>query len=271
LKRCKQCGKDFIPSKGNETRQIFCSRKCGDKWLIDHPKREPRTCKHCGKEYIPKASDRITYCSRECAFKDKAKRCKRCGKPIMGGIGDYCSEECKDVLKICTICGKEYYGHKLSTYCSDGCRKETARQKGMRYWKTNKAASLINDYIAKVCKECGSTFKANFMASAREYCSEVCARKHFKEGYKKQRKEQLKKAFVKPVYFSRIYKRDKGLCQICGKPVDYNKNPEDPRGATIDHVVPLSLGGKHHPDNCQLAHRRCNSIKGTKVEFKIEA
>jgi 5-methylcytosine-specific restriction endonuclease McrA len=34
--------------------------------------------------------------------------------------------------------------------------------------------------------------------------------------------------------------------------------------ASVDHIVPLSLGGPHTLDNAQLAHLRCNAIKGNR-------
>ena len=34
---------------------------------------------------------------------------------------------------------------------------------------------------------------------------------------------------------------------------------------TIDHVVPLVLGGKHSWTNVKLAHLSCNSAKGASV------
>ena len=133
----------------------------------------------------------------------------------------------------------------------------------------HKAAAIVNEYVTKTCKECGQSFATNFCAGNRDYCSNKCARKQDKEEYKQYRKAQMKKAFVMPVYFSKIYKRDKGICQICGKSVAYDKSPENPMGATIDHITPLSKGGKHHPDNCQLAHRRCNSIKGAAMPNEL--
>ena len=35
--------------------------------------------------------------------------------------------------------------------------------------------------------------------------------------------------------------------------------------ATVDHIVPKSKGGSDHPDNLQLAHARCNKIKGNRI------
>lgn len=34
--------------------------------------------------------------------------------------------------------------------------------------------------------------------------------------------------------------------------------------ATFDHIIPSSKGGPDTQDNLQLAHARCNKIKGNK-------
>ena len=57
------------------------------------------------------------------------------------------------------------------------------------------------------------------------------------------------------------------ICAICGQPVDKTLKYPHPMSATVDHIIPVSKGG--HPsdiDNLQLAHFRCNRLKGNKVE-----
>jgi 5-methylcytosine-specific restriction endonuclease McrA len=39
----------------------------------------------------------------------------------------------------------------------------------------------------------------------------------------------------------------------------------DPEAPNIDHVFPVSLGGKDSEDNVRLAHRLCNMRKSNKV------
>jgi 5-methylcytosine-specific restriction endonuclease McrA len=56
------------------------------------------------------------------------------------------------------------------------------------------------------------------------------------------------------------------VCAICGKPVDKSLKYPHPWSATIDHIVPLDLGG--HPSdiaNLQLTHWRCNRQKYNKL------
>ena len=52
-------------------------------------------------------------------------------------------------------------------------------------------------------------------------------------------------------------KRGDVRCWICGKPM-----PENDR--TIDHFIPLFLGGTNDPGNIRIAHGCCNSKKGRK-------
>ena len=57
---------------------------------------------------------------------------------------------------------------------------------------------------------------------------------------------------------SEIYIRDKGICGLCYKHV----KKED---ISIDHLLPIQpYRGDDAPYNVQLAHRRCNSIKGNR-------
>lgn len=72
----------------------------------------------------------------------------------------------------------------------------------------------------------------------------------------------------KGITLKAIIKKDGGICQICGLPVNEN----DIQGGhirrmypTIDHITPLSKGGTHTWNNVQLAHMMCNSKKCDKM------
>jgi len=67
-----------------------------------------------------------------------------------------------------------------------------------------------------------------------------------------------------------VLKRDRGICQICGKNIDLNEglqkriNPQYnyyPKGKCpyhIDHITPLYKGGKTTFSNLRLACNTCN-------------
>lgn len=55
----------------------------------------------------------------------------------------------------------------------------------------------------------------------------------------------------------RLWERDKGVCHLCGKPIN------DLVQASRDHLVPLSKGGCTCSGNIALAHRGCNSRRSS--------
>lgn len=70
---------------------------------------------------------------------------------------------------------------------------------------------------------------------------------------KKQRK------LMTPALRKQIAERDNYTCCICGKYMP------DMKGLTIDHIIPVSKGGKTVPENLQVLCSSCNSKKSDKV------
>jgi 5-methylcytosine-specific restriction endonuclease McrA len=71
-------------------------------------------------------------------------------------------------------------------------------------------------------------------------------------------------AFKKGVRFSRqnLYLRDLFQCQYCADTFEAHD-------LNIDHVRPLSLGGKTNWENCVTSCLDCNSIKGNRLQKPI--
>ncbi|MBW0001239.1 MAG: HNH endonuclease [Verrucomicrobia bacterium] len=59
-----------------------------------------------------------------------------------------------------------------------------------------------------------------------------------------------------------IWERDGGLCQYTGRKLA-------PHEGNIDHVVPRSRGGQTTWENCVLADRRVNSLKGSRLPEEV--
>ena len=55
-----------------------------------------------------------------------------------------------------------------------------------------------------------------------------------------------------------IFKRDKGVCRICGRETEFDDGE-------IDHIVAKSKDGTDDPDNLQWACHRCNKLKGSNL------
>ena len=62
-------------------------------------------------------------------------------------------------------------------------------------------------------------------------------------------------AIIERISYRAVYERDSGKCQLCRRAVSF-------KAMTLDHIVPVSLGGNHTMLNVQTAHRRCNSRRG---------
>lgn len=58
-----------------------------------------------------------------------------------------------------------------------------------------------------------------------------------------------------------IMERDDYTCQICGKYMP------DEVGLHIDHIIPVSKGGKSVPSNLRVLCSKCNGSKGSKFEI----
>ena len=86
-----------------------------------------------------------------------------------------------------------------------------------------------------------------------------------KSNYQKRRalKLQLPADDIRPLD---VYERDGWVCNICSGPVDRDLSWPDPLSPSLDHVLPLSLGGHHTMENVALAHLSCNVRKGNRVE-----
>ncbi len=120
-----------------------------------------------------------------------------------------------------------------------------------------------------VCDICGETFLT--WNSKQKYCSASCRKESTRRylAYNQGSDDRLNKSNIvdRDIDLKKLFKRDMGICQICGEPCDYSDCYTNENGTFIagntypskDHIIPLSEGGKHSWDNVRLAHRSCNS------------
>jgi 5-methylcytosine-specific restriction endonuclease McrA len=208
-----------------------------------------RSCVLCGGQFKANPSGKPQqYCGAKCrsrAYYLKANRrtdtsCQRCGGVVSG----------------------EAHGNR--TFCSDRCKNATENAK--RYKPRRHAA--------KPCLVCGQSFTP--IKWHARYC---CARCNFKALLQKpsrrkalraraDKRRALQRGAERSLAFSpgTIFNRDGWRCQMCGvstpKSLRGNVVPNAP---TIDHIIPLSKGGDHTPDNTQCACLKCNRSKGARI------
>jgi len=100
-----------------------------------------------------------------------------------------------------------------------------------------------------VCKECGKEFWTEYGNKHREFCSDECSRKYANRNGKIKRRMRMhgNGEMDGSITLVKLYKRDKGICYICGKKTDLKDYYYDEQGnfiagenyPTIDHVIPL--------------------------------
>ena len=70
----------------------------------------------------------------------------------------------------------------------------------------------------------------------------------------------------------RMYKKQAGLCWICGETMAISKlQAGKPRYATFDHLLPRADGGSNVQANIRLAHQQCNNLRGTLPAVNVMA
>ena len=64
-------------------------------------------------------------------------------------------------------------------------------------------------------------------------------------------------------------RRARPACHICGDPIDYTLPYLHPQEFVVDHLIPLSRGGRDDLSNKAAAHRACNRSKSDKDHAPI--
>lgn len=183
------------------------------------------------------------------------------------------------VTTACSVCGTPVEkvgstGTKRRPVCSQRCRYyltwERWPEDGKelvgpvpRRWEP-RTQPLVKSrpsvrFTSGQCQQCGCWFLDYCEGSRRRpgrYCTERCKRRY-------RNKHDTHRGFwVTDQSRSAIYQRDQATCQLCFDPVDLNLNYSDEWSATLDHIVPRSLGGSNRSENLRLAHRWCNTVRG---------
>jgi len=255
--KCKMCGCEFEYDKKTRTKN-YCSHKCRD--------------------IAYRTRNNLNTYGR---YKPLVKQCEVCGKtfetfrdPVVT-----CSHECSQIRKHNLDKGRRRDGHgrKSKTGLSLEEYNLKRKQQAQERSDVKRIERIWYDAIhteARICEWCGDTFycKDN---DKRKTCSLECSRKRSNA----QRDKRIPKEQIvdKDITLPRLYRRDKGVCYICGCICDLNdwkttiggqKYPGDNR-PEIEHVVPISRGGLHSWDNVRLACHKCNSEKADGI-IKIE-
>ena len=291
---CTYCGKLFQKKKPNHH---FCSTDCKNAfWVKSIAVHEERKCPVCGKLFISN-NDKQEYCSRTCythnyrgnlrtqaevnqqALEKIKSRLEEFGFEYISG---YFNQKSRIIIK-CKEC------ETLRTYCADAVRNiranpkcERCAEKEREFKKAKaKAERERKQFIKqckpfefeeiKICADCGAPFSGK-----REICNDCFkeqSRKR-KNKYHSNRKEKRvsKEKRNRSLTWHTLWDNGERICALCGEPCDPDDYTTDENGnilvgikyPSLDHIVPVFAGGGDFLDNVQLAHFRCNTIRGVK-------
>lgn len=94
----------------------------------------------------------------------------------------------------------------------------------------------------------------NYLKRAYEYLEKInfeCTRQSYESANQRR--------LMTPILRRKIMIRDRYTCQICGK------HMPDEVGLHIDHIIPVSKGGKSVESNLRVLCSKCNGRKSDKM------
>lgn len=237
------------------------------------------TCATCGERLPDGHSTRQKYCSQTCSWRASSERVKAaraqrltarpcaredCGEmftPRASAKRIYCSRRCKGIMA-----GRQYqvahydYKPRVPRVCAyEGCRKPIpADAWPTQRWCTPDGACCNKARRQGSQREHVLAADAAYRAANAEMIADVARRNSYK------RRAAVAAKFEN---FPRleIFIRDGWICQLCGTPVDKAAKPRAPLAPSLDHIVPLSRGGRHEVGNLAAACFPCNCSKNDRL------
>lgn len=234
LLKCEKCGRVFERNSGIDFEHIKCKCMCKSA----NKKNKYHYIEFQGKKYTQTEFCKIhNICVS--TFKSRIEK----GMKIEEAIK-------KTFINECQICEKQFEASRPDKkYCCKTCANRAAHKKG-KYKKMQ----------IKECIVCGKKFET--LRNDAKTCSKKC--RYTVDRMKRNKYFKNLKTIGKFDYsikLENVYKKYNGICQKCGKSLNFNCSPFSDNYPTIDHIIPLSKNGVHEWDNVQLLCRKCNYTK----------
>ena len=144
---------------------------------------------------------------------------------------------------------------KASNYCSKSCA----------HAQTPSKKFLVN---LSNCTDCHAPIAPHRKRCARcQFISQAT-----RQDANSARRAHIERAGDKGISWRTVGARDSWICHLCLKKVPQQPGKaKSPKGATVDHLIPLARGGLHVWENVGLAHRDCNMTRhvGGNAQLKL--
>lgn len=290
-KRCCLCGAEYYTGNGKAK---YCSNECRKEatrqrqkaWREEHPeyykdyfRDHPEARERFVERHPNYDRDRARSLRRS---QEYMKQCIVCGKTFATWNPNKktCSDECKQAnikekakgreRKRARDLEKEHEKWIRRRYGSEEAHQqhlrdlERKRQEQMEQTRKRNEAEKEAKRISGKCIVCGNDFET-FNPTQKTCCKE-CGKKL--SYARKQHRIPKKQIVDKDITLEALFRRDSGVCYLCGDVCNWNDKQGNIVGAlypSIDHVTPISKGGFHSWQNVRLAHFACNVAKSDAI------
>jgi len=161
------------------------------------------------------------------------------------------------------------------TCTTDGCHNINSRRNFTKCTQCTWQAALKRAWrnAGKLCKGgCGKQVtRYQQLTCGNPECMKIYLResprhKAIRRKNHQRRRARERIAFVEDVEVMLHFQWQKGRCYHCNRKIDLTKSAPHPKSLTLDHLVPLALGGDHSYANTAASCWDCTcSIKGDRA------
>lgn len=240
------------------TRSVMCG-DCGERPV---GRGRSRRCVECGSRYRQAAEQHLFTCAAPACHNLCTSSYKH---------ARYCSDRCKQTVDNV----RKFGGHNVPSSWHHWVKSQPKLGPSISAWPMFGPAKPVARRVnsSRLCMDCGAAMKDPH--PSRKRCKE-CARLRNIARTMELYETAYKCADVKRAMMWRrslvefLRERDGDKCALCCRKMlfDVTTGPlgKSDKGATVDHVLPRSLGGDNDPANLQLAHWSCNRAKSNRGE-----
>lgn len=240
-------------------RAKYCSGKCYNRVHLNIKRNRPvdyqkwtaqSHCAKCGLT-ITDRGPQAAYCSKQCSldthhaneFEARKKRIQKQNLFSIENVAPCLNPQCFNAAI--------YAQHR--GFCSSKCAS---------YWRLNKdwlgEGPSCRVYFYS-CPDCQKPLISNYKSAYFKVCE--CCQLIRKNAINARKNHKRRAAGPSVLSVNQIAKRDGTHCHICRRKVDMKLSGISKYGPTIEHILPVSLGGTNDPANLALAHRHCNMLR----------
>lgn len=139
--------------------------------------------------------------------------------------------------RLCVVCSKPFAPLNAIDDTCKRCRRVTLKPMPTHIEK-------VSVTFTKTCLQCGKPFETTTIT--KKYCSDICREEFNKDSLSKQ--YEVSKEI--------IFRRDGYRCIYCGA-----SSIEDGVKLHLEHIYPISKGGREDLFNLATSCERCNTVK----------